>query len=422
MDACLPASALARPFDAAAFADRALAARGVTLASAAQPARRPDRGHRATRSCSSRTACPATSSVLRRRRAPQLVERLVYVTAHGRLGQPTRVATSRAARTRASRSARSSSPTRVAVGALRLDVRSPDGGLPRRPARGALRRRRRALADATIRLLSSDCPFGIPVGATELTREGWGSIPRTLRALLAGSRDPAGAADALHRRGRRSVPGQPDARDRSGHVPLAVPLAARSGRRGDPRGVAVPGSRPSRHLEPRAALRRGRRHARRRGRARGARASARSGCRADFDGPLLEICADQLGATSRIAIATGILNVFGHDPARRRPGARRDRRAVPGPLPARDRRRAREVPERRRRRSARAGRSRSSRTISTSSSAARRRAARRRGRRRARARRWCSSHASARSGSTRTWCRSRTRPRCARRSGRARSS
>jgi probable F420-dependent oxidoreductase len=34
-----------------------------------------------------------------------------------------------------------------------------------------------------------------------------------------------------------------------------------------------------------------------------------------FDGPLLAICADQLGATSRIALATGILNVFGHDPA-----------------------------------------------------------------------------------------------------------
>jgi probable F420-dependent oxidoreductase len=34
-----------------------------------------------------------------------------------------------------------------------------------------------------------------------------------------------------------------------------------------------------------------------------------------FDGPLLEICADQLGATRRVAIATGILNVFGHDPA-----------------------------------------------------------------------------------------------------------
>jgi probable F420-dependent oxidoreductase len=34
-----------------------------------------------------------------------------------------------------------------------------------------------------------------------------------------------------------------------------------------------------------------------------------------FDGPLLEICANQLGATSRVVIATGILNVFGHDPA-----------------------------------------------------------------------------------------------------------
>ena len=34
-----------------------------------------------------------------------------------------------------------------------------------------------------------------------------------------------------------------------------------------------------------------------------------------FDGPLLEICGDQLGATRDICVATGILNVFGHDPA-----------------------------------------------------------------------------------------------------------
>ena len=33
-----------------------------------------------------------------------------------------------------------------------------------------------------------------------------------------------------------------------------------------------------------------------------------------FDGPLLEICEDQLAATREICVATGILNVFGHDP------------------------------------------------------------------------------------------------------------
>ena len=33
-----------------------------------------------------------------------------------------------------------------------------------------------------------------------------------------------------------------------------------------------------------------------------------------YDGPLLEICADELAATRQIAVATGILNVFGHDP------------------------------------------------------------------------------------------------------------
>jgi probable F420-dependent oxidoreductase len=34
-----------------------------------------------------------------------------------------------------------------------------------------------------------------------------------------------------------------------------------------------------------------------------------------FDGPLLEICEDQLAATRETCVATGILNVFGHDPA-----------------------------------------------------------------------------------------------------------
>ena len=44
-------------------------------------------------------------------------------------------------------------------------------------------------------------------------------------------------------------------------------------------------------------------------------ASARFGSRAASTGPLLEICADQLAATRAICVATGILNVFGHDPA-----------------------------------------------------------------------------------------------------------
>jgi probable F420-dependent oxidoreductase len=34
-----------------------------------------------------------------------------------------------------------------------------------------------------------------------------------------------------------------------------------------------------------------------------------------YDGPLLEICAGHLAATRRAVVATGILNVFGHDPA-----------------------------------------------------------------------------------------------------------
>jgi probable F420-dependent oxidoreductase len=49
-----------------------------------------------------------------------------------------------------------------------------------------------------------------------------------------------------------------------------------------------------------------------------------------FDGPLLEICADQLAATREVVVATGILNVFGHDPAAVARGQARIDEAHPG--------------------------------------------------------------------------------------------
>jgi pimeloyl-ACP methyl ester carboxylesterase len=177
LDAVPLASALARPFDAAAFSSERSPHADVTLASAAsrlvgqiESVGRPV--VLVAHSMSGHVVGAAAQAV------PQLVERLVYVTGFmaasgrpaggyiqsaenaGELIGPLIVADP------------------VAVGALRLDVGSPD------PAyRAGLREAlygdvAPALADATIRLLSSDCPFGIPIGSTELTREGWGSIPR----------------------------------------------------------------------------------------------------------------------------------------------------------------------------------------------------------------------------------------------------
>jgi pimeloyl-ACP methyl ester carboxylesterase len=67
----------------------------------------------------------------------------------------------------------------AAIGALRLDTTSPD------PAYHQLLRETffgdvpADIADAAIALLAPDAPAGIAAGATTLTADGWGSVPRT---------------------------------------------------------------------------------------------------------------------------------------------------------------------------------------------------------------------------------------------------
>lgn len=67
----------------------------------------------------------------------------------------------------------------AAIGALRLDVASPD------PAYRQLLREAfygdvdHAVAEAAIALLTPDAPAGIGMGTTTLTASGWGSVPRT---------------------------------------------------------------------------------------------------------------------------------------------------------------------------------------------------------------------------------------------------
>ena len=65
-------------------------------------------------------------------------------------------------------------------GALRLDLATDDAANRQRPVRGVLRGDvDRGLADAASGLLTPDSPGGIMMGTTTLTREGWGSVPRT---------------------------------------------------------------------------------------------------------------------------------------------------------------------------------------------------------------------------------------------------
>ena len=177
MDAVPLASALARPFDAAAFATERSPHAGVTLASAArrligqiESVGRPV--VLVAHSMSGHVVSAAAQA------APHLVERLVYVTGFmAASGQPA------GGYIQSSENAGELiGPLIVAdpaaVGALRLDVGSPDEAYRAGLSDALYGDVAPALAEATIRLLSSDCPFGIPVGATELTREGWGSIPR----------------------------------------------------------------------------------------------------------------------------------------------------------------------------------------------------------------------------------------------------
>jgi pimeloyl-ACP methyl ester carboxylesterase len=67
----------------------------------------------------------------------------------------------------------------AAVGALRLDVASPDPRYRQRLREAFYGDVDRAVADAAIALLTPDAPAGISAGTTMLTAAGWGSVPRT---------------------------------------------------------------------------------------------------------------------------------------------------------------------------------------------------------------------------------------------------
>jgi pimeloyl-ACP methyl ester carboxylesterase len=176
--AVLPASAVARPFDADAFAREPSPVSGITLESAAlllvrqiEAIGRPVVlvGHSLFGHVISAAAA----------RAPELVERLVYVCAVlpasgadavGYAGSPENEGEAIGALVVADPQA---------IGAIRLDVRSPDP-VYRASLRAALYADvSDAIADGAIRLLSSDLPVGIPGGSSILDAAGFGSIPRT---------------------------------------------------------------------------------------------------------------------------------------------------------------------------------------------------------------------------------------------------
>jgi pimeloyl-ACP methyl ester carboxylesterase len=174
----LPASALGRPFDAGAFATEPSPHAGVTLASAA------DGLVRQIRSIGRPVVLVGHSLFghvigAAAERVPDLVERLVYVCAVMARPGADPAGYVQSAENDGERVGALVVADPGVVGAVRLDVRSPDPDY-RAALRAALYGDLPSdVADGVIGLLSTDLPLGIPSGATELTAEGWGSIPRT---------------------------------------------------------------------------------------------------------------------------------------------------------------------------------------------------------------------------------------------------
>lgn len=67
----------------------------------------------------------------------------------------------------------------VAIGALRLDLASEDAAYRQQLREAFFGDVDPVVADAAIGLLTPDGPAGIAFGVTTLTRDGWGSVPRT---------------------------------------------------------------------------------------------------------------------------------------------------------------------------------------------------------------------------------------------------
>jgi pimeloyl-ACP methyl ester carboxylesterase len=174
----LPASALARPFDAGALATERSSHANVTLASAADGLVRQLEaigepvvlvGHSLFGHVITATA----------ERVPNLVERLVYVCAVMARSGADAGSYVQSAENDGERVGALVVADPSVVGAVRLDVRSPDPAYLAALREALYGDLSPADAGGAIRLLSSDLPLGIPGGATELTSEGWGAIPRT---------------------------------------------------------------------------------------------------------------------------------------------------------------------------------------------------------------------------------------------------
>jgi pimeloyl-ACP methyl ester carboxylesterase len=178
LDARLPASATARPFDREAFASEPSPVADVTLDTAAERLVGQLRalGEPVVLVGHSMGGTVVTAAAAR---APELVEALVYVCAFMPASGVPAASYIRSPENEGERVAELAAADPAVVGALRLDVSSPDPAYRAGIKTAFYTDVPDAVFDASLRLLSTDFPMAIAAGATELTPDGWGSIPRT---------------------------------------------------------------------------------------------------------------------------------------------------------------------------------------------------------------------------------------------------
>ncbi|MGW1271728.1 alpha/beta fold hydrolase [Streptomyces sp. NPDC002491] len=169
-----------RPFDAEALATEVSPVAGVDLDQAGDllvsQVREVGRGGPVTVVAHSMGGAVLTRAA---QLAPELVAHAVYLTAFMPASDVPAIACVQMLENAVELVAPSFRADPAAIGALRLDLASDDLDYRQQLRNAFFGDVDPAVADAALGLLTPDAPAGIALGATTLTRDGWGSVPRT---------------------------------------------------------------------------------------------------------------------------------------------------------------------------------------------------------------------------------------------------
>ncbi|WP_105971803.1 alpha/beta fold hydrolase [Streptomyces geranii] len=169
-----------RPFDPDAVATEVSPVAGVGLDEAAEllvsQIRQVGRGAPVTVVAHSMGGTVLTRAA---QQAPELVDRMVYLTAFMPASDVPAIAYIQSAENEGELVGPSLRADPTAIGALRFDLASEDAAYREQLRQAFFGDVDPAAADAALALLSPDAPVGIATGSTTLTAGAWGSIPRT---------------------------------------------------------------------------------------------------------------------------------------------------------------------------------------------------------------------------------------------------